>query len=172
MQASNKIKAFIAHEEALCLKFMDDDGTPAGGFSHHDKFAPLGTPVTIEEALLLMDKDCRLIDVVLGRRLTTAVTQNQYDALVSLSYNIGPTAIANSALMERINAGDLSTVTEMFLGYEHPARRQREAAIFFRGDYGDLTGNIVPVYRLDTYDNPHGRAPDEWIPWPGAPIGD
>ena len=43
------------------------------------------------------------------------LTQNQYDALVSLSYNIGSNAFKNSTLLKKLNSGDYKGAAEQFL---------------------------------------------------------
>jgi lysozyme len=43
------------------------------------------------------------------------VTQNQFDALVSLTYNIGVGAIGGSTLIKKLNAKDYKGAAEQFL---------------------------------------------------------
>ncbi|MGN5765684.1 lysozyme [Acinetobacter calcoaceticus] len=43
------------------------------------------------------------------------LSQNQFDALVSLTYNIGETAFKNSTLLEMLNAGNYRGAADQFL---------------------------------------------------------
>lgn len=46
--------------------------------------------------------------------VTVPINQNQFDALTSLRYNIGPRAFRNSTLLRRLNAGDYAGAAEQF----------------------------------------------------------
>lgn len=56
--------------------------------------------------------------------------QHQFDALVSLCFNIGPGAFAGSTVAKRLKAGDIAGVAEAILMWNKPAaiisRRQGE----------------------------------------------
>ncbi|MCJ2037079.1 lysozyme [Methylobacterium sp. J-068] len=64
------------------------------------------------------------------RLLKRPVTQEQFDTLVSLTFNIGPDAFAGSTVLRKLNAGDVSGVAEAILMWKKPAsiisRRQAE----------------------------------------------
>ncbi|QNQ08279.1 lysozyme [Sphingomonas alpina] len=57
----------------------------------------------------------------------TPTTQSQYDAMVSLAYNIGTTAFANSTLLRLHRAGDPAGAAEQF------ARWNRQAGTVLNG---------------------------------------
>ncbi|KMK13555.1 muraminidase [Pluralibacter gergoviae] len=54
-------------------------------------------------------------DQAVNKMLKVKVTQNQYDALVSLAYNIGTRSLSTSTLMKKLNAGDCSGAADEFL---------------------------------------------------------
>lgn len=62
--------------------------------------------------------------------LKRAVTQEQFDALVSLNYNIGPAALGRSTVLRLVNAGDMAGAADAILMWNKPAsilsRRQAE----------------------------------------------
>lgn len=67
------------------------------------------------------------------------LTQGQFDALVSLAYNVGVHNVATSTLMRKLNARDYAGASDQFLvwdvagGIHSPglhARRLREQAVF------------------------------------------
>lgn len=73
------------------------------------------------------------------RLIQIPVSQNQFDALVSFSYNCGSGALAKSTILRRLNAGDTAGAAAAFGmwtkggGRVLPGlvkRRQREAALF------------------------------------------
>ena len=69
------------------------------------------------------------------------VNQNQFDAMVSLAYNIGVGAFSNSTLLKRVNAKDFIGAGNEFLKWDKSGgkpllgltrRRQREKELFLR----------------------------------------
>jgi len=49
------------------------------------------------------------------------IKQNQFDALVSLAYNIGLAALKRSTLLKKLNGGDLQTAAAEFLKWDKQA---------------------------------------------------
>lgn len=69
----------------------------------------------------------------------TVLSQGQFDALVSLVYNIGGAAFTNSTLLRKLNAGDLAGAAAQFDVWRHSGgsvdpvlvrRRARERKVF------------------------------------------
>jgi lysozyme len=67
------------------------------------------------------------------------LTQNQFDALVSFTYNVGDEAEAKSTLLEYVNQGDYADADAQFVCWDHVGkqvsagllkRRKAEAALF------------------------------------------
>jgi lysozyme len=96
------------------------------------------TEVQAEEALR---HEIAKHEAAVLRLVTTAINQNQYDALVSFSYNCGSGALSKSTLLKRVNAGDFQAAGREFGKWNKGggkvlpglvARRAREAALFAR----------------------------------------
>lgn len=62
---------------------------------------------TDEECLSLLDEDVNRFEAAVNRCTPVPKTQNQFDALVSLSFNIGEQAYCRSTLARKFNAGTL-----------------------------------------------------------------
>lgn len=69
------------------------------------------------------------------------VNQNQFDAMVSLTYNIGVGAFSSSTLLRKVNAKDFIGASNEFLKWDKAGgkqllgltrRRQREKELFLR----------------------------------------
>lgn len=61
------------------------------------------------------------------------MTQNQFDAMVSLAYNIGAHGFANSDVVKHFNLGDVNGAANAFLNWHRPnllGRRLKEKAFF------------------------------------------
>lgn len=68
------------------------------GVKPGDKITP---PVALQRAL----NDAERFQGALKQCVKVPLTQNEYDAYISLSYNIGPTAFCGSTLVKKLNAG-------------------------------------------------------------------
>lgn len=54
-------------------------------------------------------------EAAVQKAITRAPTQSQFDAMVSLCYNIGPGAFAGSTLVSRFNRGNVTGAADAFL---------------------------------------------------------
>lgn len=72
-----------------------------------------GTTCTPDQANAWVHKKMDAIAADLDYRITVEVNQNQFDALVSLTYNTGSGAFHHSKLLARLNAGDPDAADEM-----------------------------------------------------------
>ena len=73
--------------------------------------------------------------------IEVSISQNQFDAMVSLAYNIGVGAFSNSTLLKRINVKDFLGAGNEFLKWDKSngkpllgltRRRQREKELFLK----------------------------------------
>ena len=89
----------------------------------------------------------KLLEVIANRdfadkifpSIKVKVSQSQFDAMVSLAYNIGTGAFLKSTLLKKVNAGDLAGAGEEFLRWNKAngkevigltRRREREKQLF------------------------------------------
>lgn len=101
--------------------------------------------MTRADADALLVSDVEALERRLSRLITTPLTDNQWSAVVSLTYNIGPGTpggafdFADSKTLAKINARDFAGAAAEFLDWYKSngmvlrglvARRRREAALF------------------------------------------
>ncbi len=113
-----------------------EDGTPVRK----------GDVITKERAVLLLQKEVNEKSTAVNAALNaTNINQNQYDALVSFSYNVGITGFKNSTLLKRIkNSSSDPTIRDAFLMWDKATvdgqlvevqgllnRRKEEADLYF-----------------------------------------
>lgn len=75
----------------------------------------LGDKITKAQAKEYKLHDLKEFESTVNTSVKVTLTQNQYDALVSLSYNIGSGAFKNSTLLKKLNASDYKGSAEQFL---------------------------------------------------------
>lgn len=113
---------FIAGEEGTRLKRYSNDGGSGGGnctvgVGHLLHLGPCdGRPGEFDlpsaEAawdLLMRDMDGSYVPAVNGL-ISVPLNQNQFDALVSFTFNVGTGGLQTSTLRRRLNAGDYGSV--------------------------------------------------------------
>lgn len=95
-----------------------------------------------EQAKLFFQHDLKRFQAGVNNAVLVPLSQNQFDALVSLSYNIGQNAFKNSTLLKCLNTGDYQAAAEQFLVWNKGGgqilkglvrRREVERALFLKG---------------------------------------
>lgn len=121
--------------------YMDSGGKATIGFGHLVREGEFYTTLSKAEASTLMQQDLQLAEAIVKRKVTVPLNQNQFAALVSLVYNIGPGNFSSSTLLKKLNAGDYRGASNEFLRWKHVAgepvaglerRRAIERTLFLR----------------------------------------
>jgi lysozyme len=73
----------------------------------HTRFAREGKAVTADEAEALLYYDLSVLADRLDAWIFTPLTQNQFEAILAFAFNIGLENFRTSAVLRRLNAGDL-----------------------------------------------------------------
>ncbi len=145
MQASDKIKEVIKRFEGLRLKaYKDSKGIWTIGYGHTLNVKP-GQVITKEEADELFERDLASFEKQLKPHLNDIkLSQNQYDAIVSLCYNIGVGAFVRSSIYKHLVRKEYNKAADAFLLYVYAGgqvlsglqrRRRKERKIFLTGEY-------------------------------------
>lgn len=136
MKPSKEGLRLITQREGRILHvYKDSKGLPTAGVGHlltaeEKKAMPVGTKITQEQcdAWLIKDlKECE--DAVNG--LGVSLKQNEFDALVSLAFNIGVAGFARSTTARRLKAGNKAGAAEAILLWNKPPEIQGRR----RGEY-------------------------------------
>lgn len=118
MKTSEAGLNFIKQREAFRSEAYQDSGgvwTIGYGTTFIDgKPVQPGMKITEQEALALKAKDIEKFENIVNKSVKVALSQNEFDALVSLAYNIGGGAFARSTLVRKLNAGDRAGAAEEF----------------------------------------------------------
>lgn len=100
----NGIK-LIKHFEGLRLEaYKDVTGLPTIGYGH-TQGVKLGTSISQYDANALLQADLNYHEDQVNALVFAAINNNQFDALVSFSYNEGPVKLKGSTLLRHLNSG-------------------------------------------------------------------
>lgn len=118
MQVSGKGINLIRHFEGLELEAYPDPATGGEpytiGYGHTGSDVYLGLTITEEKALELLSEDLRKFEKAVNDKVKVDLTQDQFDALVSFTYNCGPTNLAKSTLLKKLNKKDYQGAADEF----------------------------------------------------------
>ena len=73
-----------------------------------------GDTCTEAQAKAYMQNDLKKFEHAVNDAVNIPLNQNQFDALVSLTYNIGAAAFSKSTLVKKLNAGDIRGAADQF----------------------------------------------------------
>ena len=109
----------ICNFEGLKLSAYDDgNGVWTIGYGTtrypNGKRVSEGDKCTLEQAKTYMRHDLKIFEHAVNSSVTVPLKQNQFDALVSLTYNIGAGAFKNSTLLKKLNLGDYKEAANQF----------------------------------------------------------
>ena len=156
MKTSTAGRALIERREGRRLTaYRDTRGIWTIGVGHAVTGLPprpyAGMTITEAECDALLAADLAPVEAVINRRVTVPVTQNEFDALVSLGFNIGIGGLGRSLVLRRLNVGDVRGAADAFMDWAKPpslaGRRQDEMAQFLRPDAPGEAVEDVPAAR-------------------------
>lgn len=158
MKTSNAGLDLIKKWEGLRLTAYPDPATKGEpytiGYGHTSLAGPPkvtpGMRISSTEATEILKDDLKKFEDTVSKLLKRTPTQSQFDAMVSLTYNIGGKNFQNSTVLRKFNAGDIPGAAEAFMLFVKANgktmqglvnRRADERALFLRNT--DLASTIV-----------------------------
>lgn len=140
MKTSQKGVDLIKSFEGLrTTAYQDAVGVWTIGYGHTGPDVKPGMKITKAKAESLLRQDLGKFENAVQRNVKVPLTQGQFDALVSFTYNLGEGNLKNSTLLKKLNQGDYAGAQAEFGkwtyagGKELPGlvrRRKEEAAMF------------------------------------------
>ena len=142
MKTSPKGIALIKSAEGLRLKAYPDPGT--GGLPWTIGYGSTSgvtrnMVITEAQAEQMLAADLVRFERIVERAVQVPLNQDQFDALVSFTYNVGEGNFTKSTLLRKLNAGDTAGAAEQFSRWVHAGgkvlsglvkRRAAERALF------------------------------------------
>ncbi len=143
MKTSATGRALIEQREGRKLRaYRDSVGVLTIGVGHTGRMAApkvtAGMIITSEECDAFLAADLAPVEGAIAKALKVPATQNEFDAMASLWFNAGIGYVKMSAIVRRLNLGDVAGAATGFDAYHKPAaiigRRNGEKAQFLERD--------------------------------------
>lgn len=116
LKPSNNIVNFIAEFEGFrSHPYLCPAGVWTIGYGSTKGVTKNTPPITETRAKQLLKEDIEDHIKNLPELITVDLNQNQYDAIVSLVFNIGVTAFSKSTLRKLLNQGNYAAAADQFL---------------------------------------------------------
>jgi lysozyme len=125
-------------EQCRLSTYRDSAGIPTIGWGHTDAVRMTDT-CSQDQADHWLVMDVQAAVNACDANAPKNLTQNQFDALVVFTFNVGVGAEAHSTLLAKLKAGDNAGAADEFLKWDHAGgvvvpgltrRRQAERALF------------------------------------------
>lgn len=153
MRTSPAGRASIMQREGVRLKaYRDSVNVLTIGVGHTGRASPpsvtAGMSITALQADQFLASDLAPMENAVNGAVRAPLTQSQFDACVSLAFNIGAGGFASSTVVRKLNKGDYAGAADAFLLWEKPAvlksRREAERRQFLSG----VSAPIPPAVAL------------------------
>ncbi|USS88183.1 SH3 domain-containing protein [Fructilactobacillus hinvesii] len=157
--------------------YYDLGGVLTIGYGHTNNTASAGTypvypgeTITEDQAILILKADLVTYESAVNNAVTRKITQNQFDALVSFTYNLGAGTLYSSDLLKYVNEGNFNAAANEFQYYCHGngkvipglvRRRSAEKALFLDNSSDNYSSQTI-------YKN---KAIDKMINWMKERLG-
>ncbi len=163
MKTSTSGRAAIEEREGRRLTaYRDTKGVLTIGVGHTGRMSPpavtAGMTISEAECDAMLGADLAPVEAVINSAVKVPLTQNEFDAMVSLGFNVGVTGLKGSSVIRRLNIGDVAGAADAFLMWDRPplllARRKAERAQFLEagppGDNAMSSAHAVAAARAAT----------------------
>lgn len=134
----NLIKSF----EGLRLQaYPDSTGLPTVGFGTtviNGQPVQLGMTITEDQATSYLQTDLQHAESIVNQVVQVDITQNQFDALISFTYNLGEGNLEKSSLLRLLNQGNPMAASEEFVKWDRAGGQVLEGLLRRRTAERDL----------------------------------
>lgn len=139
--SSDGIELVKLSEGFRALPYLCPGGKPTIGYGHTAGVTMAHQPITEGQGEALLRDDLAAFEAGVARLVKVPLTQGQFDALVSFSFNVGLGALRRSTLLYKLNLGLYDQAAEQFLRWNKASgkplrgltlRRQSERNMFLQ----------------------------------------
>lgn len=145
--SDNGINLIIGDEGFRPVPYNDMNGNATIAYGHklHDgpvkpaDWSQYGKGITIDQGRAFLAADIAWAEKEVSSVVKVSLTQNQFDALVSFTYNVGSGTLEKSSVLKYLNQNEFTEACAVMLEYDHAngkvvpgllTRREQEVALF------------------------------------------
>ena len=137
------IELIKKYEGCVLKAYKCPSGVWTIGYGHTNGVKS-GMQITKTQALDYLKQDLSTFENVVTNYVKVPLNQNQFDALVSFSFNCGTGALKTSTLLQKLNSSDYNGAANEFLKWNKSngkvlnglvRRRQEEKELFLKTNY-------------------------------------
>ncbi len=137
----NLIKSF---EGLRLTAYRDPGGVLTIGYGHTGSDVKPGEHITQARAEALLRSDTGWAQAAVRRDVKVPLTQGQFDALTSFTFNLGAGALGSSTLLKKLNAHDYAGAQKEFGKWVHAGGQVLPGLVRRRAAEAKLFGNKGP----------------------------
>ena len=130
------LQKLMDREGVRLMAYQDTKGIWTIGVGHTGPEVKKGLVWTTEQVMDALNDDVVHAEEAVNSGVKVKLTQNQFDALVSFTFNVGVSAFYNSTMLKFINKGDFVSAAQQFNRWVIPPeitdRRMSEKAQFLQ----------------------------------------
>ena len=144
------LEEIVEHEGEILRVYKDPIGLPTLGVGHlltpaERREMPVGTKITKAQSRAYLRKDLARFERCVNEAVKVQINQNQFDALVSLAFNIGEANFEGSSVVRLLNQKNYLDAANAFLRWNKAkengvltvlpgltTRRKKERALFLK----------------------------------------
>lgn len=132
-----------SHEGLRTTAYQDPVGIWTIGYGHTGTAKP-GQKITEAQAEQLLRQDVGWAEAAVRKNVKVPLTQGQFDALVSFTFNLGAGALGRSTLLKKLNAGDYAGAQAEFGRFVHAGGRVLPGLVRRRNEEAQMFGGRGP----------------------------
>lgn len=118
--------------------YQDSVGIWTVGYGHTGSLVVSGLTITQAEADELLRHDLLVAENCIKTIVAVPLTQVEFDALCSFTFNLGCTALRNSTLLRKLNGSDYDGAAAEFKKWDHAGGKQLAGLTKRRAAEADL----------------------------------
>jgi lysozyme len=140
--SKNGVSLTESFEGVRLTAYQDQVGVWTIGYGHTGPGVCAGLTITQDQANELLAQDVATAASNVNRLVTIPLTQDEFDALVDFTFNVGTSNFASSTLLRDLNSSNFADAATQFERWDHAGglvvagllrRRQAETTLFVAG---------------------------------------